>query len=662
MCNPIRDVSPIEVSGSAGVGPLVAWSLLPPEIVMHVFSSLDFRSLARCSLVCKKWKQLSSAQNLWKDLFVKQVLPYGFRVTSYYARLTFPFVGSQRCEVALAGCEMIPLSHGGDKECVDHVRAESFRDLCKQACLVHEYKFAQECQQKASQYLAEAGSQAMWVLIKTQAEDSDFLEKSEKLLQLARELIKQDREYGLDALIAVAKRFADLKDFTQALKLIEEARTLRDSIPLIERPTSPFDREYHFDRNILPVAEMCKHLVRLGQYELVQECFKNIEKEYFHPEWLPKEMGEVEEENFIKRLLSPELQSGTIPWVMAEKELWENVFTKNDACLLFDLTKRFFDSRRYGGAIAAAETFGFRYLDDICKWACKCQEYDIVLLCLQHAKESYHGGPLMRDIVEKAEGPFVLANSEQLVSLAMDLIKDKRDCGLDTLMAVAKRLADMKDFAGAMKYTQEASQLRESMPGYRAWNSDYDILPYAQMCRHMVGLRQYKFAAECASNIEQEYFHPDWLHFEASDKELKENFAHILLDPKYNLTKMRWVTAEKTVWKPIWDNVVGKMSPECLKKEDGCISEWITHLLYSRRYGAAIALGEKHAELLGAKAGASDFEWMLVIAYSDIYDYPMAVEFHRYAKRYNPTLPDDLDKRAGLAPASSCKISGLVTE
>ena len=46
--------------------------VLPLDYMLHIFSFLDSRTLAkRVSLVCTKWRDLSNHDNLWRQLCIK---------------------------------------------------------------------------------------------------------------------------------------------------------------------------------------------------------------------------------------------------------------------------------------------------------------------------------------------------------------------------------------------------------------------------------------------------------------------------------------------------------------------------------------------------------------------------------------------------------------
>lgn len=287
---------------------------LPSELMLYIFSFLDVRSLSRCSLVDQRWKQLSSDRILWTNIFEKTDLSHVRTQRSFmseawrYRDLTLNFSGSNRFEPAIAACEKCAQldAYNG---------AYGFRDLCKKACEVKDYKTAMKCQKLAKQYYADAGNEAMSFLIKSQVEDLNFLEHSEALIQLSVELIDEDREFGLQALITVAKKFADLQMFKEAMKYTQLGRTLRDS-----RHCS---RRRNHNDDIHPFNEMGKHMLSLRQYKLSEECARKLDKQYHYPEEFYSDIivKQIQEENFVNEALFSEIRPETKSWITASEGL-----------------------------------------------------------------------------------------------------------------------------------------------------------------------------------------------------------------------------------------------------------------------------------------------------------------------------------------------------
>lgn len=284
------------------------------ELMIHIFSFLDVRSLSRCSLVDKQWKLLSSDKILWSNIFRKTNLSHVKTENSFmseawrYRDLSLIFSQSKRFGSAIAACEKCAQldAHNG---------AYSFRDLSKMACEAKDYKTALRCQQLAKQYYADAGNEAMSFFIKSQVKELNFLENSESLIQLSVDLINEDREFGLLALITVAKKFADLQMFDEAMKYTQLGRSLRDS----RRCT----RGRNHNDDIHPFVEMGKHMLSLKQYKLAEECARKLDEKYYHPDWLYSDIivKQMQEENYVNEALFFEIGTETSPWIKASEAL-----------------------------------------------------------------------------------------------------------------------------------------------------------------------------------------------------------------------------------------------------------------------------------------------------------------------------------------------------
>jgi hypothetical protein len=473
-------------------------------------------------------------------------------------------------------------------------------------------------------------------------EDQNFLEKSEQLITLAIDLIKKDRDYGLDALMTVAKRFADYGCFDKAKACTDLASKWRK-----ETTRGPQDASY-----ILPVTEMCRHLVCLNQYELAKEYFRSIEREYFHPDWLPKEIGsQTQEELFENNVLT-----GTLSWDMAEQEYWDKILF-GTAKFYREKGKECGDGlvqiRRYGAAIAAyascpGATAAFKELFQV---ACKRKRYDIAMICQQNVQKIAPdmGNQAMRDlIISHTKEPFFLESLEELINLSRVLIKKNSKLGLDALMAVAKRLTECKKFDRAMELTEQAEQFKA--PSTRKKILHNDILPFAEMCKHLLTLKNYELLERCAQNLERDYLQPDWLCEDFGDlanQIQRQNFIPLLLVYELGSGTHCWIKAENALWKDVFEGVDLLQDPEKYKRLWAC-------LLVSGRYGAAIALCEKYAtfDLNGA---AFYFVQMIKFAvYNN--DYALALEFLRHAKLYDPFTEANLDRYVELNQEKSVKM------
>ena len=296
-------------------------SRLPKELLLHILSLLDMKDLCTCSLVSKQWKLVSEDKSLWSCIFDTTDLSHGKTNLSHiktehsfmgdawkYRDLALEFGKSHRFGMAIASCEQsakIDPFNG----------AYGFRDLCQVACEAKDYNTARTVQLLAKKYLANAGNEAMSFFIKSRVVDANFLECSNELIRLAVALIDDDREFGLQALIEIAKKFADLGKFEEAMRLTQQARTLRDS--------RSCERGRNHSEDIHPYTKMGYHMLSLKQYKLAVECAQKIDKHYFHPEWLLSDIfiKQMHDENSINEHLLSQLKPETAPWITAFEEL-----------------------------------------------------------------------------------------------------------------------------------------------------------------------------------------------------------------------------------------------------------------------------------------------------------------------------------------------------
>lgn len=289
-------------------------SVLPYELMLRIFSLLDLKGINRCSLVCKKWRQISAEESLWVIIFNSTDLSHLKTELSFinkswiYRDLASIFKQSGRFRMAIAACEKCASidAHNG---------AYGFRDLSKTACTNKDYKAAAEFQQLAKKHHADAGSDAMSYFIKCQVADSNFLEASEQLIAMSVALIDEDREFGLQALMTIAEKFANLQLFDEAMECTQQARTLGDS-KVCKRARDHSD-------GVHPFVEMGKHMLSLKQYKLAEECARKLEASFYHPESLYSDIiiKQATEENFINEPLLAELKPETLPWTTAYEGL-----------------------------------------------------------------------------------------------------------------------------------------------------------------------------------------------------------------------------------------------------------------------------------------------------------------------------------------------------
>ncbi len=300
---------------------------LPNELIVHIFSFFDMRTLVRCPSICREWKELSSDEILWKGIFEKTNLSQ-FKLKFFsldeawtYRDISSKFIESGRFGAAIAACNKcgeLNKSNG----------AYALRDLCMKACEIKDYEMAYRCQKLAEEYVAYAekdtehtacaANETISYIIKSQVTDPNFLENYENLINLSVTLIDKDREFGLQALIAIAKKFADLQLFDKAMELTQLAKTLGDS-RVCKRGRNHSD-------DIHPFNQMSKHMLSLKQYKLAEECAdKSVEQ--CPSSWLYSEIviKQIREEKFFNEPLYSKVKHGTMPWICASEALVFNL-------------------------------------------------------------------------------------------------------------------------------------------------------------------------------------------------------------------------------------------------------------------------------------------------------------------------------------------------
>lgn len=191
-----------------------------------------------------------------------------------------------------------------------------------------DYTIAGLFQKLAEQYCADVENEAMCYVIKSRVTNPNFLQHSDALIQLSQKLIAEDREFGLQALMAIAKKFADLQMFGKAMETTELARTLGH---LRQCPRAP----YHNSETVYPFAEMGAHMLSLKQYKLAEECADKLNLPYrldAEVQWglpdlaSPMLQGnlyadivvkQINEENLVNETLFSKIECDTCPWVKA---------------------------------------------------------------------------------------------------------------------------------------------------------------------------------------------------------------------------------------------------------------------------------------------------------------------------------------------------------
>jgi hypothetical protein len=292
-----------------------------PNLGILFFSFLDKASLVKCSLVNKEYAKISANQNLWIEIlkklnFSEIKAKWGRNGGAWkYRKVSLQFIKTNRFHAAFVACEKCAQLDAS-------VGAFGFRDLCIKMCKIKNYEVAARCQELANSYFlslkkkdcfVNPGYESMSHYIQSRVEDSNFLEKSEELIQLSLTLIDDDREFGLQALMTIVKKFADLKMFEKAMALTQQARNLRDQ--------KECKRERNHGEDIEPFVVMGKHLVSLKQYQLAEECARKIDFWVYNPHWIYKDIviKQIREENFVNESLFSKIRS--ISWIEASEGL-----------------------------------------------------------------------------------------------------------------------------------------------------------------------------------------------------------------------------------------------------------------------------------------------------------------------------------------------------
>lgn len=295
------------------------------ELILHIFSFLDVQSLNRCFLVSHKWKMLSSDRVLWNKIFEDFDLSK-FKIKLFfmneawqYRSLSISFNESNCFGAAIAAAE----------KCAkfDAIKAAyAFKEICQKACEVKDYKTASQCQKLSKQHFADAGNLAMSFLIKSRVENADFLDHCEKLVELSLSLIDQDREFGLQALLAIAKKLADLSMFEKAIDYTELATALRGS--------RSCNRARNKCNDVHPFLQMAEYMIYLKQYVLAEECAKKADQNDYDCQWIYADIviQQIQEENFVNESLFSKLETETMPWMKASEALVFGLIDNNRYC------------------------------------------------------------------------------------------------------------------------------------------------------------------------------------------------------------------------------------------------------------------------------------------------------------------------------------------
>ncbi len=188
---------------------------LPVPVIAHIVSFTDFQTAARCSLLDKKWNMITTCRTFWNTVWKNTRLTeylnghyyssagYSYRVVSERFSKAYQF------QAAIAACVKC-------NEINSPYAAMGLREICKSLCKIKNYPLALECQALAKHYYADCGHEAMGHILNSQVNDEDFCYQYEELILSASTLLEENKEYGLKALIAIAKKLADMQKYEEA--------------------------------------------------------------------------------------------------------------------------------------------------------------------------------------------------------------------------------------------------------------------------------------------------------------------------------------------------------------------------------------------------------------------------------------------------------------
>jgi len=209
---------------------------VPNALIVHIFSFVPMQNLSQCSRVCSFWKFCSFDRTALKIIvFRSKNIPVNTRQEKIKAAWKYREISS-KCDLndpfqtaaAIAACE-----EGAKFN--THNAAYGLKELCNQACKKKNFSAAAKCQQLAHKYYADAGNQALAILIKAKIEEPDFTKNAEHLIRLSQNLLLIGNEGGLHALSAIAKKCKELRFFDKVNSIaqimqIAEKRIQRDDL------------------------------------------------------------------------------------------------------------------------------------------------------------------------------------------------------------------------------------------------------------------------------------------------------------------------------------------------------------------------------------------------------------------------------------------------
>lgn len=275
------------------------------------FSFLDLKHLSRCFLVNKKWKHLASSNLLWKSVFERTNFVFLRTYNSFiseawkYRDLSMNFARANQFGAAIAACQKCA-------ELSSINGAQGFKDLCEKACRIKDYKTAVECAQLAESCHPDVGSQAINIFIKTQlieVTEIQFLKNVNNLIDMSVDLVDKDREFGLDALISVAKKMADFKNLEVAIRYTVRAEALKKE--------KKCKRQRNEEQDVNPFFEMAQHMLTLKEYGFAESCAKQSKHKLIDSLLTEIVIKQLEEEEIFNEGLLKQLKPGTIYWITA---------------------------------------------------------------------------------------------------------------------------------------------------------------------------------------------------------------------------------------------------------------------------------------------------------------------------------------------------------
>jgi hypothetical protein len=239
----------------------------PDDLVSHIFSFLNGKTLLTCSLVNRNWKELSRHPALWTLIFKTDNLS-GLQISKPTSWTTYENILAGFPEIHCLKMELLACMHYAQTNSKN--AAYRLKELCKKACDVKDFNIALDCAFYAEKYSEHAGAMADHLLIKNQVECLDSLSPENSILLIIASLylIDSSPEYGLKSLFSVAKKFADWGNFIDAIMYADLGETL-GSTRGYTGGNLPSDEPLGFDG-------MVQHMLNLHQVVFSNACLKSL--------------------------------------------------------------------------------------------------------------------------------------------------------------------------------------------------------------------------------------------------------------------------------------------------------------------------------------------------------------------------------------------------